>query len=82
MRDVNDSEDEEQNAYRAPGVLLSPPSSPDQTGRRRRSRTTSSSSIVKAAGPSKASNNDDPLADFYAKARAEAETEVSGLSLV
>ncbi|KAG6882091.1 hypothetical protein C0995_015876, partial [Termitomyces sp. Mi166 len=47
----------------------------DRPGQGRRSRATSSSSVILVAGPSKASNNDDPLAEFYAKARAEAETE-------
>ncbi|KAG6884445.1 hypothetical protein C0993_011047, partial [Termitomyces sp. T159_Od127] len=78
IRDVNESDDEEQDAGRAQGALLSPPTSPDQTGREKRSSAAASSlSILQAAGPSKASDNGDPLAEFYAKARAEAETKVS-----
>ncbi|KAG6879314.1 hypothetical protein C0992_003641 [Termitomyces sp. T32_za158] len=74
IRDVNDSEGDEQNVDRAHGALLSPPISPDQTGRGSRNRRTSSS-VVQVAGLYKAPDNDDPLAEFYAKARAEAETE-------
>ncbi|KNZ71918.1 DNA polymerase lambda [Termitomyces sp. J132] len=65
------------SADRAQGALLSPPASPGQPDQGRRSRAASSSSVAEEAGLNKASNNDDPLAEFYVKARAEAEGEVS-----
>ncbi|KAG6907586.1 hypothetical protein DXG01_008343, partial [Tephrocybe rancida] len=74
MQNVHGSEDED-DAASVRGVLLSPPTSPQRPGGADRSRAASSTSMTPVAGPSDTSAKDDPLAEFYAKARAEAETE-------
>ncbi|KAG6849013.1 hypothetical protein H0H93_011996 [Arthromyces matolae] len=67
-RNAHDSEEEEEgdNQDRVVGAPLSPPTSPPRAA----------SNSAQKAGPSKPVKTDDPLAEFYAKARAEAELQV------
>ncbi|KAG6852852.1 hypothetical protein C0991_008573 [Blastosporella zonata] len=76
MHNMHDTEDESQDDERnsVHGAPLSPPTSPQRLDEKR-SRAASSSSVPPVAGPSRISKNVDPLAEFIAKARAEAETE-------
>ncbi|KAG6844101.1 hypothetical protein H0H87_009776 [Tephrocybe sp. NHM501043] len=76
-RNIHDSDDEDQDdeTNSVQRALLSPPTSPDRLAHGKRSHATSTSSVTREGGRSRASNKDDPLAEFYPKARAEAETE-------
>ncbi|KAG6826943.1 hypothetical protein H0H92_013820 [Tricholoma furcatifolium] len=76
LRSVHDFYVEEaERTNFVPGLPPSPPTSPEVSDGRKGNPAISSSNISGRPGETSSSKQQDPLAEFYAKARAEAESE-------